>query len=94
MEASIPQVNLNLYLADEGIRHEFTIPHTPEQNGVSERLNRTLIESVRSMLADSKLPHQSGLKHYQQQCIFETEVPPEPYRVLLLLKRGMALNLM
>ena len=45
-----------LYLADEGIKHELTIPHTPEQNGVAERLNRTLIEGVRTMLVDSRLP--------------------------------------
>ena len=30
---------------------------TPQQNGVAERLNRTLVETVRSMLIDSKLPH-------------------------------------
>ena len=40
-----------------GIEHHYTIPKTPEQNGVSERMNRTLMETVRSMLADSKLPH-------------------------------------
>ena len=45
------------YLKSEGIKHEYTIPKTPEQNGVFERMNRTLVESVRSMLADSKLPH-------------------------------------
>ena len=45
------------FMAKEGIRHEFTIPHTPQQNGVAERLNRTLIEGVRTMLADSRLPH-------------------------------------
>ena len=45
------------YLRSEGIRHELTIPKTPEQNGVAERMNRTLIETVRSMLADAKLPH-------------------------------------
>ena len=45
------------YLKKEGIEHQYTIPKTPEQNGVSERLNRTLVESIRSMLADSKLPH-------------------------------------
>jgi hypothetical protein len=45
------------YLTKEGIKRELTIPHTPEQNGVAERLNRTLIEGVRTMLADSKLPH-------------------------------------
>ena len=44
------------YLKDEGIRHEKTIPKTPEQNGVAERMNRTLVETVRAMLSDSKLP--------------------------------------
>ena len=47
----------DLYLTKEGIKHELTIPHTPQQNGVAERLNRTLVEGVRTMLADSKLPH-------------------------------------
>ncbi len=49
------------YLKTEGIKHEYTIPKTPEQNGVSERMNRTLVEAVRSMLADSKLPHRFWL---------------------------------
>lgn len=44
------------YLKREGIRHELTIPRTPEQNGVAERMNRTLVEMVRSMLSDSKAP--------------------------------------
>ena len=45
------------YLTKEGIKHERTTPYTPEQNGVAERLNRTLIEGVRTILVDSKLPH-------------------------------------
>ena len=45
------------YLKSEGIRHERTIPKTPEQNGVAERMNRTLVEAVRSMLTDAKLSH-------------------------------------
>ena len=45
------------FLKTEGIRHELTISKHPEQNGVSERLNRTLVESVKSMLADTQLPH-------------------------------------
>lgn len=43
-------------LSESGIRHELTVPKTPEQNGVAERMNRTLVEAVRSMLADSGLP--------------------------------------
>ena len=45
------------YLNREDIRHERTIPKTPEQNEVAERKNRTLVESVKSMQADAKLPH-------------------------------------
>ena len=39
-----------------GIHHEFTNPYTPQQNGVSERYNRTVMEAARSMLIHSKLP--------------------------------------
>lgn len=38
-----------------GIVHQKTAPYTPEQNGVAERMNRTLIERVRCMLLDSGL---------------------------------------
>ena len=44
------------YLRKEGVRHELTVPKTPEQNGVAERMNRTLVETTRSMLGYSKLP--------------------------------------
>ena len=44
------------YLRKERIKHELTISICPEQNGVAERLNRTLVEMVHSMLADSELP--------------------------------------
>lgn len=44
------------YLKKEGIEHQYTIP-TPQQNGVSEQTNQILMETVCSMLADSRLPH-------------------------------------
>ena len=44
------------YLKSEGVKHELTVPKTPEQNGVAERLNRTLVEAVRAMLIQAKLP--------------------------------------
>ena len=46
----------NVFCAEKGISHEFTNPHTPEQNGVSERFNRTIIEAVRTMIIHAKLP--------------------------------------
>ncbi|KAI3702443.1 hypothetical protein L6452_28181 [Arctium lappa] len=40
----------------KGIERQYSAPRTPQQNGVAERRNRTLIEAARSLLADSKLP--------------------------------------
>ena len=46
---------LTTYFQDRGITHSTTAPYTPEQNGVAERFNRTLMEKVRPMLFDAKL---------------------------------------
>ncbi|KRY06787.1 Retrovirus-related Pol polyprotein from transposon TNT 1-94, partial [Trichinella britovi] len=43
------------FLMRIGIRHERTIPETPQQNGVTERMNRTLVEKARTMLIDAIL---------------------------------------
>ncbi|CAI7807960.1 unnamed protein product [Closterium sp. NIES-54] len=48
--------DFNDYLKAKGIRQQRTIPHTPQHNSIAERVNRKLLNSVRSMLADSKLP--------------------------------------
>ena len=47
---------MSLYCFSKGIEHQFSAPYEPQQNGVAERKNRTLIEAARTMLADSKLP--------------------------------------
>lgn len=49
--------DLRRYLEDKNIIQETSTPYTPQQNGLAERANRTIIESVRSLLADSKLTH-------------------------------------
>ena len=52
------------HLHQEGITHQLTIPKTPQQNGVAERLNRTLEETIRSMLAESQAP-----KHFWAEAL-------------------------
>jgi transposase InsO family protein len=37
------------YLKDQGIKHQLTVHHSPQQNGVTERLNHTLVEHARAM---------------------------------------------
>lgn len=38
-----------------GIRREMSTPYTPQQNGVAERMNRTLVEKAKCLLFDAKL---------------------------------------
>lgn len=47
---------LQLYLRNEGIKFECTVGYAPEQNGIAERKNRTLMEAARCMLSESGLP--------------------------------------
>ncbi|GJS11813.1 putative RNA-directed DNA polymerase [Tanacetum coccineum] len=44
------------FCKDHGIINQYTMPGTPQQNGVAERSNPTLMNMVRSMLANSNLP--------------------------------------
>nr|GFB74736.1 ribonuclease H-like domain-containing protein [Tanacetum cinerariifolium] len=48
--------DLNQFCGMKGIKKEFNVPRTTQQNGIAERKNRTLIEAARTMLADSLLP--------------------------------------
>ena len=44
------------YTTGRGIKHEFSAPYAPEQNGYIERSNRTVVEAVRSLLHAKNLP--------------------------------------
>jgi len=46
----------NKYCKDMGIDHKLTVSYSPEQNGVSERKNRTVVEMARCLLLEKKLP--------------------------------------
>ncbi|XP_062541494.1 uncharacterized protein LOC134209531 [Armigeres subalbatus] len=43
------------FLKTHGIRHETTVPHNPEQNGLAERMNRTIQERARCLLFEGKM---------------------------------------
>ncbi|GKD00913.1 putative ribonuclease H-like domain-containing protein, partial [Tanacetum coccineum] len=47
--------DMNQFCGMKGIKREFSVARTLQQNGVTERKNRTLIEAARTMLADSLL---------------------------------------
>src|SRR5664279_591668 len=45
------------FLSDEGIKHQYSTPYTPQQNGVAERKNRTLMDAARTMIAEFASPY-------------------------------------
>ncbi|GJX43418.1 retrovirus-related pol polyprotein from transposon TNT 1-94 [Tanacetum coccineum] len=47
---------LHEYFAQEGTEHQTSTAQTPEQNGIVERRNRTLVEAARTMLSAAKVP--------------------------------------
>nr|GFA02567.1 integrase, catalytic region, zinc finger, CCHC-type, peptidase aspartic, catalytic [Tanacetum cinerariifolium] len=56
MDLCGPMQTLHAYFAAEGILHQTSVARTPEQNGVVERQNRTLVEAARTMLSAAKKP--------------------------------------
>ncbi|GJT49129.1 putative ribonuclease H-like domain-containing protein [Tanacetum coccineum] len=58
----------------KGIRRKFSVARTPQQNGVAERRNRTLIEVARTMLADSKLPTTFWVEAVNTACYVHNRV--------------------
>ena len=56
MEVKYKNYKLSKFTKLHGIDHQFSAPYTPEQNRKSERYNRTIVESARSMLTAKSLP--------------------------------------
>jgi transposase InsO family protein len=56
------------FLEDEGIKHEFSSPYTPQQNSVVERNNRSLLDMARTMLDEYKTPDQFWAEAINTAC--------------------------
>nr|GEX46295.1 putative ribonuclease H-like domain-containing protein [Tanacetum cinerariifolium] len=65
---------MNDFCAMKGIRREFSVARTPQQNGVAERRNKTLIEAARTMLVDCKLPTTFWTKAVNTACYVQNKV--------------------
>lgn len=84
------------YLKKEGIVHEKTVPKNPEQNGVSERWNRTLVETTRCMLQGAKLPQKFWAEALSTAAYLKNRSPAKatqfktPFEVLYGTKASVA----
>ncbi|GJZ85742.1 ribonuclease H-like domain-containing protein [Tanacetum coccineum] len=65
---------MNRFCERKGIKREFSVARTLQQNGVAERKNRTLIEAVRTMLADSRLPTTFWVEAVNTACYVQNRV--------------------
>ncbi|GJU00536.1 putative ribonuclease H-like domain-containing protein [Tanacetum coccineum] len=65
---------MNQFCEMNGILRQFSVARTPQQNGFVERRNMTLIEIVRTMLADSKLPTTFWAEAINTACYVQNRV--------------------
>ncbi|GJU90670.1 putative ribonuclease H-like domain-containing protein [Tanacetum coccineum] len=75
---------MNEFCAKKGIKREFSVARTPQQNGVAERKNRTLIEAARTMYTRFYVVGLSGKdKGPTQEYIL---LPLQPHRTRILVE--------
>nr|CAD41912.2 OSJNBa0033G05.13 [Oryza sativa Japonica Group] len=63
------------YCKSEGIVRHYTVPHTPQQNGVAERMNRIIISKARCMLSNAGLPKQFWAEAVSTACYLINRSP-------------------
>ena len=63
------------FLQEHGIVAQYTMPGSPDQNGVAERRNRTLLDMVRSMLSSSNLPKSLWIEALNMRVYILNRVP-------------------
>ena len=64
-----------LLCGEAGIEHQLTAPYTPEQNGVSERRNRYVMEMARCMLHDKELPKEFWVEAANTTVFLQNRLP-------------------
>nr|GEW31077.1 putative ribonuclease H-like domain-containing protein [Tanacetum cinerariifolium] len=67
-ETEFKNREMNQFCEMKGIMRQYSVARTPQQNGVAERRNRTLIEAARTMLTDLKLPTTFRVKAVNTAC--------------------------
>ena len=75
------------YLKKQGIEFQCTVAHAPQQNGIAERKNRSLVETARTMLDDAKVPKCWGAEaantaNYIQNRVVSQATSGIPYEMM------------
>ncbi|GKD32130.1 putative ribonuclease H-like domain-containing protein [Tanacetum coccineum] len=89
---------MNQFCEMKGIKREFSVARTPQQNRVAERKNRILIEAARTMLVDPKLPTTFWAEAVNTACYVQNTVlvmkphNKTPYELFLDRKPALSLD--
>nr|GEZ95374.1 putative ribonuclease H-like domain-containing protein [Tanacetum cinerariifolium] len=65
---------MNQFCEMKGIMRQYSVARTPQQNGITKRRNRTLIEAARTMLANFKLPTTFWVEAVNTACYVQNRV--------------------
>ncbi|GKD92335.1 putative ribonuclease H-like domain-containing protein [Tanacetum coccineum] len=97
-EIEFKNKEMNQFCERKGIKREFSVARTPQQNRVAKRKNRTLIEAARTMLIDFKLPTTFWAEAVNTACYVQNRVlvtkPRNKTPYELFLGRKLALGFM
>ena len=72
------------FCKEVGIKRELSTPYNPQQNGVAERKNQTIMEAVKAMIHDQDLPmhlwaEATGIVVYVQNQVIGNKTPKEVF---------------
>ena len=70
----------NSFLQQLGIEHQISCLYTPQQNGLAERKNRTLVDMINSMLMHAKLPTNLWGEALLMACHVHNRIPSKKFR--------------
>ncbi|KAM1594973.1 hypothetical protein PS2_001292 [Malus domestica] len=69
--------SLQAFFNDQGITHQLSCPHTPEQNGCAERKHRHVVEMGRTLLSQSGLPSKFWVEAFQTSVYLINRLPSQ-----------------
>ena len=85
--------DFDAFCEEFGIYKQLTAPYTPEQNGVAERKNQTVVEIARSMLKAKNLPNLFWAEAVATAISSATFLRQKLFKIKHHMKHGMVLSL-
>ncbi|KAL4035165.1 hypothetical protein IC575_003845 [Cucumis melo] len=70
----------NKFCEDSGIKHQLIAPYTPQQNGVSEKRNRYIMQMTRCMLHEKSLPKKFWAEAANTAVFLQNRLPTKPVK--------------